>query len=185
MTNGYASLIDVNNFFLNQSNVTCFDAAYDSMINTLANISLASTGAQGGRQWTYQTCTEFAFFQTSDDTEQYFGRFPLSLFTDMCEDLFKIDATRVGELVDWTNTYYGGKNVVGTRIVFPNGSIDPWHALSITTSISSNLPAIYIIGTAHCANMYPPNEADSPELKAARIMIENYLSLWLMEDGPI
>lgn len=33
-----------------------------------------------------------------------------------------------------------------TRILFPNGSIDPWHALGITKDISPDAKAIFING---------------------------------------
>ncbi len=42
----------------------------------------------------------------------------------------------------------GGLDMAGTRIVMPNGSIDPWHALSILES-NPGIVAIYINGTAH------------------------------------
>ena len=64
------------------------------------------------------------------------------------------------------------------RTVFPNGSVDPWSALGITSNKPGNA-AIFIKGTAHCADMYPPSENDSHELKEARIEIENYLDAWL------
>jgi len=42
-----------------------------------------------GRQWTYQTCTEFGFFQTSNQNDHVFGnKFPAEFFIDMCSDIF-------------------------------------------------------------------------------------------------
>ncbi len=35
------------------------------------------------------------------------------------------------------------------QIVFPNGSIDPWHALGVVTDVTSEEQAIFIEGTAH------------------------------------
>lgn len=45
-----------------------------------------------------------------------------------------------------TNQYYGGRNISVTKVVFPNGSIDPWHAMGVTKDISSEATAIYIDG---------------------------------------
>jgi serine protease 16 len=46
--------------------------------------------------------------------------------------------------------FSGGRNISGTNIVFPNGSIDPWHALGVLeTESGSGNEAIYIDGTAH------------------------------------
>lgn len=41
---------------------------------------------------------------------------------------------------------YGGRYPKVTQVVFPNGAIDPWHALGVTTNLSSNALAIYIDG---------------------------------------
>lgn len=41
---------------------------------------------------------------------------------------------------------YGGHDIKVTRVVFPNGSIDPWHALGVITDLSSSATAVYING---------------------------------------
>jgi len=38
------------------------------------------------------------------------------------------------------------------------------------------------LGTAHCANMYPPASSDLPELTQARTTIRSYLREWLAEN---
>lgn len=41
------------------------------------------------RQWYYQTCTEYGYYQTSNSTKSIFGSlFPLLYFTNICEDLY-------------------------------------------------------------------------------------------------
>lgn len=74
----------------------------------------------------------------------------------------------------------GGKAIAGTRIIYPNGSIDPWHALGITApnGVPDNV-VVFINGTAHCANMYPPAPTDLPALTDARTVIFNTLKSWL------
>lgn len=40
-------------------------------------------------QWTYQTCTEFGFYQTSNNKDSIFGdRFELDFFTKQCSDFY-------------------------------------------------------------------------------------------------
>ncbi len=62
-----------------------------------------------------------------------------------------------------------------------HGSIDPWHAMGITKSISDDATAIYIYGTAHCANMYPERSSDLPQLKAARREVKAKIASWLLK----
>ncbi len=63
-----------------------------------------------------------------------------------CADFYNVSAEQVAEAVALTNEYYGGYDIRSSRIVLPNGSIDPWHALGITKDITSDLPAIFIKG---------------------------------------
>ena len=52
--------------------------------------------------------------------------------------------------------------------MFAAGSIDPWHALSILHDIGQEERAIFIQGTAHCANMHSDQPSDPPQLKKAK-----------------
>jgi hypothetical protein len=93
-----------------------------------------------------QTCIEFGYYQSSDSTNQPFGNlFPVSFSLQQCMDIYNI----AGPNVAWTNTDYGGLNISGTRIVMPNGSIDPWHALSVLNTTNTGIVPIFIEGTAH------------------------------------
>ena len=78
-----------------------------------------------------------------------------------------------------TNTEYGGQEIALTNVVFVHGSIDPWHAMGITNSSSPSAPAIYIEGTAHCANMYPASDSDPPQLTEARTQIGQLIKQWV------
>ena len=69
--------------------------------------------------------------------------------------------------------------MTGTNIVFPNGSIDQWHALSVTSDLSDTVKAVFIDGTAHCANMYPPSDHDLKELVMARTEISMAVQAWI------
>ncbi|XP_062524740.1 putative serine protease K12H4.7 [Bombyx mori] len=175
----YKKLAAFNDIVLAKSNETCMDYSYDNMISDLRNITWSSNGA---RQWMYQTCTEFGFYQTSSAEMDVFGNnFDVDFFIQQCQDVFgqKYNLNFVSNSAAWTNNYYGALKIAVGRIVFVHGSIDPWHALGITETKDNDSPAIFIHGTAHCANMYPASDNDLAELKQARIEIEKYLSKWL------
>lgn len=48
-----------------------------------------------------------------------------------------------------TNTLYGALKLEVNNVVFVHGSIDPWHTLGITTSLTPEATAIYINGTCN------------------------------------
>ncbi|XP_059055220.1 putative serine protease K12H4.7 isoform X1 [Achroia grisella] len=175
----YKKVANFNSIILEKTNQTCLDYSYDNMINELRKVSWGSDEA---RQWTYQTCTEFGFYQTSSGEVEVFGNlFPINFFIKQCQDIFgnKFDQNFITSAAHWTNAYYGALGISVSRVVFVHGSVDPWHALGVTTTETNDTPAIYIHGTAHCANMYPSSDKDSSELVEARVEIEQYLSSWI------
>ncbi|XP_029634017.1 putative serine protease K12H4.7 [Octopus sinensis] len=188
MTNkNYGPPIDryarVNQLMLKTQEEECLDFSYKEMIKDLRETSWNSSAAEGGRQWIYQTCTEFGYFQTSDFPKQPFGHYyPLSISGQICMDLFgkKFNLNLTSAGIQWTNANYGALHLSGSRIILPNGSIDPWHALGVLSDISKDVKAVYINGTAHCANMYPAAASDPLALVLARQEISEFVGKWLL-----
>eukprot|EP00088_Acartia_fossae_P038980 TRINITY_DN4052_c1_g3_i2.p1 TRINITY_DN4052_c1_g3~~TRINITY_DN4052_c1_g3_i2.p1 ORF type:complete len:487 (+),score=107.90 TRINITY_DN4052_c1_g3_i2:51-1511(+) len=177
-----ARLVAVNNMALKMSGEKCLDYTYESMVSELQEVSWETEGAQGGRQWTYQTCTEFGWYQSSDSPALNLGKIiPVRFFEYMCSDIFgpKFDIKLINKGVEDTNTYYGGLDIEVTNTVFVHGTTDPWHAMGITQTNKSGMEAILIPGTAHCANMYPPSKQDPQELTSARQRIGQLIQKWV------
>ncbi|KAK0076431.1 hypothetical protein PV326_010783 [Microctonus aethiopoides] len=175
-------LAEINSLLLEANMEKCLDYKYSKMIDELRNISWKSEMAEGGRQWFYQTCTEFGFFQTSTARPKLFSEtFPVDFFIQQCTDVFgpRYNIHLVEKGVERTNILYGGLHLSTTNVVYVHGSIDPWHALGITNSSNIQTPSIYINGTAHCANMYPASADDLPQLKLARQQIGKLIGKWL------
>ncbi|XP_056140106.1 thymus-specific serine protease [Lampris incognitus] len=166
---------------MNTFSMKCLDVSYSNYMRDMTNTSWDGPAAGGGRQWVYQTCTEFGFYQSTDSPNQPFDGFPLPYHVKQCADFYNISSKTLVEAVAQTNEHYGSYGIHSTRIVFPNGSIDPWHALGVTLDISPNLPAVFIKGTAHCANMYPARSQDPPQLALARDHVFLLLQQWLKQ----
>ncbi|XP_076060086.1 putative serine protease K12H4.7 [Oratosquilla oratoria] len=174
----------VNLLMLETQDEKCLDHTYSSFIHDMQQVNWANNSAVGGRAWTYQTCTEYGFYQGSDSPNQPFGdEFPLKFYTKQCRDIFgkNFDENLINAGVKRTNMLYGGRDLHVKKVVFVNGSIDPWHKLGITSSSNSDMPAIFINGTAHCANMYPASPNDLPELVESRKTVFNHIKQWLEE----
>lgn len=170
-----------------QAGGDCVDISYDDSMAVLRNTTVdrSSTGV-GDRQWIYQSCTQFSFWQTCDgnttcpwhtDTQS------LASNLDLCSELFGEAGARVAELTDFTNDYYGGLDLQATRVLMVDGSIDPWHVLSILEGVPGNqgVDSLFIRGTAHCANMMSSRPDDPPYLRVARAEIETKVAAWLAE----
>ncbi|XP_054735539.1 putative serine protease K12H4.7 [Anastrepha obliqua] len=169
----------VNGMLLKESKEKCFDYKYDKMVAEMRKTSWFAKAGNGRRQWTYQTCNEFGFYQTSNNKNDTFGdRFKVDFFIKQCMDIYSesMDAKFLEQVVSQTNAYYGALHPNTTNVLYVHGSIDPWHALGLTTSKNPELPTIYIEGTAHCADMYEPAKTDPPQLVEARNKIIKYLA---------
>ncbi|XP_065643422.1 putative serine protease K12H4.7 isoform X2 [Hydra vulgaris] len=178
----YIRYVAVNNLIMNTYQQKCLDVSYEDYVESMKETDWGSSAAEGGRQWLYQTCTEFGYYQTTDSIKQVFGNmFPLDFFLKQCVDIFgdKFNESSISQGINWTNTNYGGYQMNAKRIVFPNGSIDPWHALSFTKN-AKDMISVFINGTAHCANMYPSSPDDSAELIKARQFIGDLITKWLV-----
>jgi len=76
------------------------------------------------RQWTWQYCTEFGFFQTPNSV------FPLRsaeidypFWIPYCKAIFGKDIITRSVA---TNKWYGALNIPGSNIYFANAGEDPW-----------------------------------------------------------
>ncbi|XP_014248181.2 putative serine protease K12H4.7 [Cimex lectularius] len=173
----------VNKMMLAATKSECLNFTYSQQLEELKNTVWNHT--QAARQWIYQTCTEFGFYQTSSSPDELFGsNIPLSYFTKQCQNIFgpEINEQVLNNGIMRTNIMYGDVHLKTTRVLFVHGSIDPWHALGITVSNKPKIQAIYINGTAHCANMYPSSPKDPPQLTKARVHIVNQIGDWLSRD---
>ena len=112
------------------SGPSCIDNNYSDYVVTAGNTT-ADKAARGLglRQWMWQSCSQFAYWQTCEDRAVC----PLSLYmtlesnTRQCADLFGAAFTAAvsEERVKNTNALYGGDRIASTRTIFVNGRIDP------------------------------------------------------------
>jgi hypothetical protein len=107
----------------------CLDFSYKNSMEKFSNYTWGSLANQQMRQWIYQTCAEFAWFQTSTSKDQIFGStYGLEYFYRICNDLYdnKFSRKNIEYNIDRTNVVYGGYGPDLTNVVFTNGEIDPW-----------------------------------------------------------
>ncbi|XP_036393002.1 thymus-specific serine protease [Megalops cyprinoides] len=177
----YDRLVKLVAIYRASEEVPCLNISHDHEVLELSNTTVKTTGV-GERQWYYQTCTEFGYYQTCEDAFCPFSRMlTLKSQTELCPLLFGIPQSSLHSNVAFTNKYYGGDHPQTHRVLYVNGDIDPWHELSVLqngTSVDRDR-AIVIKGTAHCANMNTPQASDPPALTEARREIEVHVARWL------
>ena len=99
-----------------------------------------------------------------------------------CSSDFKIDPSIVAQNVNNTDVYYGGLKPVGTRVMWPNGQVDPWSTLSILKSPDpANQPTLYVPGASHHFWTHPTMPTDEKPIVQARLAIRKQVADWLNE----
>ncbi|OAD59600.1 Putative serine protease K12H4.7 [Eufriesea mexicana] len=134
------------------------------------------------RQWYYQTCTEYGYYQTSNSKNSIFGTlFPLRYFTDICRDLYGnyYDRIFLNTRIERTNIMYGGIRPDLRNVIFTNGDVDPWHALSVLQDLNTHSPAILIKGSSHCRDLYSDSDTDVEDLIQARAKVRKIIGTWI------
>ncbi|CAH2314237.1 thymus-specific serine protease [Pelobates cultripes] len=168
MKSAYEGLKKVNKAYMEATALKCVENSYQKSVEDLNSTKINPVGV-GERQWYYQTCTEFGYYQTCEDSSCPFSPLiTLSSQLALCPRIFQIPLESVQKSVQFTNEFYGSNHPKSSRIIFVNGDIDPWHALSVLKNQSHSEVAIFINGTAHCANMSPSRPNDPPSLQKAR-----------------
>eukprot|EP01122_Echinamoeba_exundans_P012051 TRINITY_DN4963_c0_g2_i1.p1 TRINITY_DN4963_c0_g2~~TRINITY_DN4963_c0_g2_i1.p1 ORF type:complete len:507 (-),score=88.62 TRINITY_DN4963_c0_g2_i1:42-1562(-) len=164
----------------------CLNISYVHVVEGLSRTVNDIYSPYTGRHWFYQTCSEFGYYQTTDggDAAQPFGNLvPLEYWLGLCKDVFG-RPFETFRLAAEKNLYYGGNNLDsgdGTNVLFVNGNVDPWSALSITESLDDSLTAIFINGTAHCADMLVADKTSPVGLVDAQTKIGEQIGSWLVK----
>ncbi|KAJ6989868.1 hypothetical protein NC653_018389 [Populus alba x Populus x berolinensis] len=146
----------------------------------------------GDRLWWFQVCTEVAYFQVAPSNDSIrSSKVDARYHLDLCKNVF---GEGIYPEVDVTNIYYGGTNISGSKIVFANGSQDPWRHASKQTS-SPDMPSFLISchNCGHCTDIRGcpqtplslegnARNCSSPEaVEKVRHQIIEKMDLWLSE----
>lgn len=163
----------------------CVESKFQGHANATIETLMDSVfdGEKSSRQWFYQTCNEFGYFQNTESERSPFHAFSLlttaRVASEICARVFNISE---GPDVLSTNVDYGGLGITAENITFPSGTIDPWHVLAVqnaTRLASRRLTSVFIRGTAHCADMYHPSSNDSAALVWAHQQIQHSIESYL------
>ena len=160
----------------------CVNVDFNSMVKAYANPHSSL------RSWFWQTCSEYGFYQTCpyESTCPYTrGLHNVTQDLDLCASSFGLLPDTVIEVINETNNTYGGDKIQASRILYPNGDVDPWHALGVLTPPNKDTATLWVEGASHHYWTHPPLPEDSVEIKTARDVIHSTVKQWLDEDDPV
>jgi hypothetical protein len=148
---------------------------------------LSTNPSENMRQWLWQSCTEFGYWQTAPPLGQPSLRSRLIderwHLEKICQGLFGFPAGYTVP-IEKTNQMYGSLAIVDAvdRIFFTNGQRDPWKVLSVSVDSSRTATPVHMIASVgHCADLRTPNSAADPrELRQVRSLLNSTIGRWLL-----
>ncbi|XP_009780122.1 probable serine protease EDA2 isoform X3 [Nicotiana sylvestris] len=184
LVNAYATY--VKEYYIKTLGVSVKTYNQENLKNTAVN------GDTSDHLWWFQVCTEVAYFQVAPSNDSIRStKVDTRYHLDLCRNVF---GTGIYPEVDATNLYYGGTKIAGSKIIFTNGSQDPWRHASKQTS-SPEMPS-YIVSCHNCGHgtdlrgcpqspLVPEGDAkncSSPDaVRKVREKIVKHIDLWLSQ----
>ncbi|XP_037942623.1 uncharacterized protein LOC119675488 [Teleopsis dalmanni] len=164
------------NYLLPQlSSTGCNDFSYKSMLGVMLNSAYTNNIM---RQWIYQTCNEYGWYQTSGSRNQPFGtKFPVTLYTTLCYDSYGTRFTNeyINAQVSETNNYFGGLSPEVENVYITHGQLDPWRAMGIQDEEQATVIPLY----AHCKDFGSISSSDTAEMRASKEKIAALVREWV------
>lgn len=178
---GEVAMKRLADFRVAQSGSSCMPVSWDASIRAI------SSPKNPERSWLYQTCSEWGFYQTCEFGSQCpytQGLHNVTSDLEICSAAFGLSADQVSSAILATNVRYGGAvNFQGSRIMFPNGEVDPWSAGGVLVAPENSVEEVplWVEGASHHFWTHPSLETDSAQVNAARQAIWNQVDSWLAE----
>lgn len=145
------------------------------------NIDLARhKGPLGMRQWFYQSCTEYGFWQNASTDETLRVRSSQinpEYHNNLCRRLFQMPAASEVDAIFKTR-YLPLLDSSTSKIFFTSGANDPWRPTQLAPSLTGNpqTPMLLIDGASHCEDL---SRGGTPPVMAAKTRFQELARDWL------
>lgn len=133
------------------------------------------------RQWMWQSCREFGWFQVANGNGNETSRsskIDLPYHNEVCKRLYNKPMGKDGALNNkW---YYPLFSTDASRIIFTNGTNDPWLTLSVVDGNRDLNPAFDLFmleGSAHCNDLTLATKL--PSVSRAHAAMEQIIGTWV------
>ena len=98
---------------------------------------------------------------------------------DSCNFWPNITEQSILNAVKYNNDYYGSILPSGSRIIYPNGEIDPWSVLGVleVPPNSNDIFTLWVPGASHHAWTHPSDPNEQSTITKARKIIQNQVQM--------
>lgn len=156
----------------------------DDAFETARETSVAKLGSAATmRQWLYQTCTEYGYFQVTDPADGL-GPFAKDAASKarMCRTLFGIET--LPDTAATNARYYEPMLKSASKILFANAAPDFWTLLSVTPENNTN-PALQTVVSEQGGHCSPLKDIKRGEPGPATAAVLRAIDGWLGESDKL
>ncbi|KAG5670378.1 hypothetical protein PVAND_000648 [Polypedilum vanderplanki] len=165
----------------------CYDHTYAAFLDDFSGTNWDDWVARSEwRQWLYQTCAEYGWYQSSGSEHPDFifgSSFPADFSLQWCHDLYDNFFTPdiVHGSIDRTNVIYGGLNPNVRRVYSSHGEFDPWAPMGVRWDINDESPTVILPRQSHCSDTSSISDRDRPEVREHKERLFQVILRWLEE----
>ncbi|XP_052747721.1 putative serine protease K12H4.7 isoform X2 [Galleria mellonella] len=160
----------------------CIESRYSEVVTAHTNTDYDSPNSVM-RLWTYQTCVEYGWYQTTTSSRQPFlSTVPLEYFHQMCKDFYSIDfdEVRLRQGIVRTNNLFAGLTHLPDYSVSVAGGHDPWSPMGPNVTHATALASVYVVpGVSHCRAITATGNSDTEELERVKQAVLSDLHLYI------
>jgi serine protease 16 len=152
------------------------NATVQTLDLTMATDEYSTSDFADSRAWSWITCTEVGWFQTSSGNLRP-DFVNLSYFRSVCRRLFNLSRLPPEREM---NNRYGGLSPRSTKVFYVSAGVDPWTRVSVQVGDESVLRrATVVANESHCADLYPISPDDSAAMADAKQAVISQMQEWL------
>ncbi|XP_045781289.1 putative serine protease K12H4.7 [Maniola jurtina] len=156
----------------------CIESRYSVQVAAHTNTSYDSPQATM-RLWTYQTCVEYGWYQTTTSSRQPFlSTVPLEYFHQMCTDFFPnlFDTALLRSGIARTNKLFAGLTHLPDHVISVSGGHDPWAPMAPNTTHATHLAPVFVVpDVSHCRAIRATNNSETEELENTKRRILQHM----------
>ncbi|XP_059054632.1 putative serine protease K12H4.7 [Achroia grisella] len=160
----------------------CIESRYSEVVAAHTNTDYDSPNSVM-RLWTYQTCVEYGWYQTtSSEFQPFLSTVPLEYFHQMCKDFFSVDfdylLLRRG--IRRTNNLFAGLTHLPDYSVTVMGGHDPWSPMGPNAGHATPKASVYVVpGVSHCRAIRSTKDSETEELERVKWAVLNDLHQYI------
>lgn len=184
MVNNVASQSDYNKKLLAYAQIGALNGETPESNTITKQANTTIDFKRGSRQWLYQTCTAFSYFQTGHDNNplRYAG-IDMDFYFSICDRAYGV---KLRPDTNHTNILMGSVDIINhvSNVMFQNGLDDPWQWCGLRKNqvIAGKGIQVTLVNCddcGHCTDLWKPSSSNPQAIKDIQTDMTKAVQGWI------